>query len=341
MREQILACVFGLVCSCGVSAQVAGGPAQPAMSTVTQSPEAEAELSEATQLSQSVVKLFSERKFDEALPRAERVLALREKWLKPGDVKVADALFNLAALYEGKGKFDKAEPLYLRALPIYEQGPGASAQRLAGVLYALSVIRYRKSSYSQSATYLERAIALLEKLHGRESLEVADMQLGLAEIYLVKGDYKQATPLLQSAIEVWRKKLDPDDPKLEQYHDRVTCMVITSGHHEDMSKMFTPPEPPPGGATASNGVLNGKAIEKPQPSYPQAAKAAHISGTVVVKIVVDETGKVIKANTLCGPQELAGASEEAARKARFTPTLLSGQPVKVSGIITYSYVLSY
>ncbi len=340
MREKILACAVSLLCVCGVSAQVGGGPAQSAAPPVAQSPESATDLAEATRLSQSVVKLFSERRFDEALPLAERALALREKWLKPDEVKVADALFNLAALYEGKGKSDKAEPLYLRALHIYERGAGASEPRLAGVLYTLGVIRYRKGSYSQSAAYLERAVALQEKLQGAESLEVAGLLLSLSEVYVVKGDYKQATPLLQRAVVIWRKKLDRDDPKLEQYHDRISCMMITSGHNEELSRIFTAPEPPPGGATSDSGVLNGHAIEKPAPRYPEDARAAHISGTVVVKIVVDETGKVIKADRLCGPQELAGASEEAARRARFTPTLLNGQSVKVSGIITYTFNLS-
>jgi protein TonB len=59
----------------------------------------------------------------------------------------------------------------------------------------------------------------------------------------------------------------------------------------------------------------------------------------VVKIVVDEQGKVVKAESICGHRLLTGAAEDAARAARFTPTLLLGQPVKVSGYITYNFVL--
>ena len=87
------------------------------------------------------------------------------------------------------------------------------------------------------------------------------------------------------------------------------------------------------------GVLNGKAVSKPAPAYPAAARAAGLSGTVVVWITVDECGRVETASALSGPQLLREASVEAAHKARFTPTRLAGLPVKVAGTLTYNYLL--
>jgi TonB family protein len=86
-------------------------------------------------------------------------------------------------------------------------------------------------------------------------------------------------------------------------------------------------------------VLNGKAIAKPQPVYPPIAKAARAQGTVTVQIIVDEEGYVIAATAVGGHPLLQQAAVAAARQARFTPTLLEGQPVKVSGVITYNFVL--
>ena len=99
------------------------------------------------------------------------------------------------------------------------------------------------------------------------------------------------------------------------------------------------PTPEPKKTIVSGGVLNGKAISKPQPAYPPIAKAARASGTVTVQIVVDESGRVISANAVSGHPLLQQAAVAAARQARFSPTLLSGQPVKVSGVITYNFVL--
>jgi TonB family protein len=90
-------------------------------------------------------------------------------------------------------------------------------------------------------------------------------------------------------------------------------------------------------APISGGVLNGKAISKPAPPYPALAKAARASGTVVVQVTVDESGKVISARAISGHPLLQQASVQAAYAARFSPTLLSGQPVKVTGTLTYNF----
>jgi protein TonB len=101
----------------------------------------------------------------------------------------------------------------------------------------------------------------------------------------------------------------------------------------------TPTPEPKRTAPISGGVLNGKAISKPQPPYPPIAKAARASGTVTVQITVDESGRVVSASAVSGHPLLRAAAEGAARQARFSPTLLSGQPVKVTGVITYNFVL--
>ena len=99
------------------------------------------------------------------------------------------------------------------------------------------------------------------------------------------------------------------------------------------------PTPPPAPKVVSGGVLNGKAISKPQPAYPPIAKAAKASGTVTVQVLVDESGRVVSAHAVSGHPLLQQSAVAAARQARFSPTLLSGQPVKVSGVITYNFVL--
>lgn len=103
-----------------------------------------------------------------------------------------------------------------------------------------------------------------------------------------------------------------------------------------------PPPPPPAKKeppkTISGGVLNGKAISLPKPPYPPAARAVRASGAVSVQVLIDESGHVVSASAANGHPLLRAAAEQAARGARFSPTLLSGQPVKVSGIITYNFV---
>lgn len=96
-----------------------------------------------------------------------------------------------------------------------------------------------------------------------------------------------------------------------------------------------PLKPPP--KQISGGVLNGIAISLPVPAYPSAARSMRISGTVVVKVLIDEQGKVIAAEAASGHPLLAVAATDAALKAIFKPVLYQGIAVKVSGVIRYSF----
>ncbi|HEX7313693.1 MAG TPA: cytochrome c oxidase assembly factor Coa1 family protein [Pyrinomonadaceae bacterium] len=93
------------------------------------------------------------------------------------------------------------------------------------------------------------------------------------------------------------------------------------------------------GKTISGGVLNGKATSRPQPPYPPAARAARAQGVVVVQVTVDETGGVTTAKAVSGHPLLQPAAVAAAKQAKFSPTLLGGEPVKVSGMLIYNFVL--
>ena len=102
-----------------------------------------------------------------------------------------------------------------------------------------------------------------------------------------------------------------------------------------------PPPPPPVKKVPkqiSGGVLNGKATSLPKPPYPPAARAVRASGAVTVQVLIDESGSVVSATAVSGHPLLRAAAVQAARGARFSPTQLSGQPVKVSGVITYNFV---
>jgi TonB family protein len=87
----------------------------------------------------------------------------------------------------------------------------------------------------------------------------------------------------------------------------------------------------------NKGVLNGFAISLPAPKVLPTAKAMGASGTVIVQVLIDEDGNVVSATSTSGHPLLRGSAVDAARKARFKPTLLSGVPIKVSGVIVYKF----
>lgn len=111
----------------------------------------------------------------------------------------------------------------------------------------------------------------------------------------------------------------------------------------DTLKVEPPAQPSPEAdkiaQIVAGGVLNGKVKKKPQPEYPSVARSARAQGTVTVYVVIDEKGEVITAAAVSGHPLLQVASVEVAKRARFEPTTLCGRPVKVSGVITYNFVL--
>jgi TonB family protein len=94
--------------------------------------------------------------------------------------------------------------------------------------------------------------------------------------------------------------------------------------------------PRPRGPVES-GDLNNKATDLPNAMYPGEARKAHITGQVKVRVLVDETGRVMSADIVSGPKQLWMAAIEAARKAHFKPTMVGDTAVKITGILTYDF----
>ena len=91
----------------------------------------------------------------------------------------------------------------------------------------------------------------------------------------------------------------------------------------------------------SNGslnILNGRALKLVTPSYPVIARKAHASGTVLVKVLIDEEGKVIAATAISGHPLLFALCVQAAKDSLFSPTLFGDKPVKVTGMIQYNFI---
>jgi TonB family protein len=117
---------------------------------------------------------------------------------------------------------------------------------------------------------------------------------------------------------------------------------------ENVAKIEPPPAlrkppieltPKPKPKIQSLGVVNGKAKFLPKPVYSAAAKAIKATGDVNVQVTIDVQGNVVSANAASGHPLLRAEAERAARSAKFDPTFLSNQPVKVSGVIVYKFSL--
>jgi TonB family protein len=164
---------------------------------------------------------------------------------------------------------------------------------------------------------------------------------------------KPADPKATSAANAKRdNKKIPNAPDLPSASTSATKlasgpvdMKVPAVNANEAIRVILDSEPPPSPGPkpilkpVSGGVLNGTAVYLPPPAYPEAAKRMRTQGVVTVDVILDETGKVVAANASGGPAILRDAAVQAALKAKFSPTKLSGQPVKVSGVINYKFAL--
>lgn len=334
MRRVFTLMVITLLCASTVAARGQGADAQ----------------AEATRLNAEVLRLYRERKYDEALPLARRVLEIRERAAAGGeDMAVASAHNNLAAIYARKGKNDEAEQHLRRSLAIAEKRVGAESDFAADVASQLGLVKLEGRDYKEAGTFLRRALAAKEKLHGTDGAALVPVLLNLTDLNFLRGDSGAAYASLGHALSILKAQPPKRDAatagRLKAYY--CPLMALADAGNSDLRKRLSGAiwrldkyeEAVEVKKTVVEGeVINGKVISKPMPDYPRIAKDQKLSGIVVVSIIVDESGKVIDAEAFCGHTLLAQASVEAARKARFTPTLLAGKPVKVSGVITYNFI---
>ena len=197
----------------------------------------------------------------------------------------------------------------------------------------LGVIYMTFGQYDEGVNSLKEAVRL------RPDLAEAHKDLGSA--YLYKGQYAEAIAPLEEAV-----KLKPDfaiahqvlglayltvdqkEKALEQYN------ILTSLDQKMANYLYSKIQAP---EKPTFGVATGKPVSVPQPAYPLGMTQAW-SGTVNVEVMVDEDGEVLSAHALNGPSEIRKVCEGAALKARFSPTKVSGTPVKTKGILTYNFV---
>jgi TonB family protein len=161
------------------------------------------------------------------------------------------------------------------------------------------------------------------------------------------GEMAESTPAASPAEESSNRTADAAPPTITQGVPRADAPPAAApgapSLRANQNSAASAPPPPPSPkptprAPISGGVLNGKATRLVQPAYPAIARAAHASGQVRVQVLVDENGNVVSATPVSGHPLLQSSAVAAARQSKFSPTMLSGQPVKVTGVIIYNFV---
>lgn len=174
----------------------------------------EAELSEAVkealQLNEQAIKLIGGAKYDEAMPLADRALAMVEKDLGPEHPHIVPLLINLARIFEFKGEYDKAEPLFLRAVALAEKVLKPEHPYFGASLNNLARLYVSKAEYNKAEALFLRAVDVREKALGPKHYDFATSLSDLATFYTRKGEYDKAEQLFLRALGIYEKALEPE-----------------------------------------------------------------------------------------------------------------------------------
>jgi outer membrane biosynthesis protein TonB len=119
----------------------------------------------------------------------------------------------------------------------------------------------------------------------------------------------------------------------------LLCCAITPA--QDNGSAPTQQKPPrPQMIRVSAGVLHGLVDHAELPHYPEGALKSRTQGDVILKVVVDDTGRVILSTPVEGDPLLTAASVDALRESRFRPYLLNGMPLKVESQVGFRFSIT-
>lgn len=202
-----------------------------------------------------------------------------------------------------------------------------------------------------------------------QTITIAGKGFGMHEPYTGDSDFIQASDLTKGWNAGWAK--DPGEDKATLVVSSWTdTEIVLSGFagaygrdqnvlsaHDNLSFQVWNPQTGLGPATyritvtapttpssvtkvnISADVANGLVIEKTMPLYPPIAKAARVSGTVVMQATISQLGTVTSLQVISGPAMLQQAALDAVKTWRYRPYLINNEPVEVETTVNVTFSL--
>ncbi|HEX2269627.1 MAG TPA: TonB family protein [Pyrinomonadaceae bacterium] len=228
-------------------------------------------------------------------------------------------------------------------LALVSQTPEESPElKEARTIEQLALTHLRKGDLGKAESGYKRALELKEKAVGPDSLQVAETLVGLGTVYRARNNFDRGAPIFKRALTIYAQHSGVTSPAFQQTSEGFACLAHETGNRDavkdldEIWKRFAPPGSPP---ESPYTTLNAKALSLPIPGYPAEARFRRVSGTVVVKVRIDEQGRVISARDMCqGSPFLSPGALTSARNAKFAPATINGKAVATDGVISYRFV---
>lgn len=292
---------------------------------------------ELAKLNQSLVDAYQKQDFKDATKFAEQALELSLKSFGINSGETATAYTNLGIIYQSREKYSDSIENLEKALEIYITLP--QSKELANTYKVLATSYFYDANVSEAEKYYLKSIEVLENLFGEENKETFLPTLSLAKIYASEKNYEKSDEYYLKSYSIGAKNFGKDSDQVDQISDTRTCAMIDRSFKDkiDNDKTFGERRREILGIEKKDSeIVNGKAKSLPKPEYP-GGSILRLRGSVAIKVIIDEEGKVSEARAICGNPILAAAALGSAKKAKFETTLRDGKPVEVEGVIIYKF----
>ena len=225
-----LACCVVLVCF-GLPEGVSPA-AEPAAGSSQESSE------KAVELNRSVVKLYREAKYEEALAAAREAVEYTRNALGADSPAYADSLGNLAEIYKATGKYADAETPLKQAMEIRRKNPGEATPDFVSSLNNLAGLYLAMGRYGDSETLYKRALQIVRENAGEENTLFVSCLNNLASLYKSMGNYGAAEPLYARAGEILQKTGGADKPDYGIVLSNLAHLYYLAGKYPKAEEVY-------------------------------------------------------------------------------------------------------
>jgi tetratricopeptide (TPR) repeat protein len=194
--------------------------------------------SEVGALNKRVLELLGAGKFAEAIPLAERELAMLE--MVPGsyDPDVATALNNLGLLYRKQGRYTDAERLYKRALAMQRKALRPDYPDIAISLNNLAALYDQQGRYADAEPLYKRSLAIRQKALRPDDPDVVLSLNNLATLYERQGRYSDAESFLKQVLAIRQTTLRPDHPDIALSLNNLAAHYDQQGRYAEAEALY-------------------------------------------------------------------------------------------------------
>jgi TonB family protein len=221
-----------------------------------------------------------------------------------------------------------------------EASAALSTEKMAEMQKQLEAAR---KSMEDSAEMQRQLQAKIDSPDFKKQIEEANR---LAQERLNSPEFKKQMEQAQERLNnpEFQKQINEMMARMRAQMDETKRQLNASAGHGDLLAQESAPPSPPAPAErkpvpVSAGVIQGLAISRPQPVYPDDAKKAGVQGIVVLHAIISKAGTVEQLQVVSGPEMLRASALDAVRQWTYKPYLLNGQPTEVETTINVNYTL--